>query len=329
MSLDILKHYPVMLDEVTSHLENHKKIVDCTFGGGGYSREILKKFPQALVAGIDRDENTRSFADDLKKEFKHRFDFFNYKFSQIHLLDSFKEIDYFIFDLGVSSFQLKDLKRGFSFHSNFDLDMRMGINSFTAKDLVNHLSEEDLKNILKYFGEEKFASKIAKEIVLQRKKKQINLASELSELINKIKFKKGKADPATKSFQALRMIVNQEFSEIYSVLKYVIENSKVGSKIIIISFHSLEDLLVKKIFSFFGKKKSLSRYVPQAHDLFQQSIKLINNKPITPSKNEIKLNPPSRSAKLRVIQKIMNPSKKLERKDLKLEKYFNLEKTYG
>ena len=329
MSPDILKHYPVMLSEVAQQLENNTIIADCTFGGGGYSSHILENFTGTKVIGIDRDNNALKYADKIKAKFDNRFDFFNYKFSQIHQIKNFKDIDYFIFDLGVSNFQLKDHSRGFSFNSNFSLDMRMGLNSYSAKDLINNISEGDLKNILKFFGEEKFASVISKSISLHRNKKKIELASELASIIKEVKFKKGKTDPATRSIQAIRMIVNNEFSEIYKTLKYIIETSKIGSKIIIISFHSLEDLLVKKIFNLHGKKKSYSRYVPLDEDDFAPCIKIITSKPIVPSNNEIKKNPPSRSAKLRVAQKITQPFKQIDRKDLKLEKYFNLEQSYG
>ena len=163
MSLDMIKHYPVMLNEVLSFISDNKTIVDCTFGGGGYSSSILKKFKKSNVIGLDRDKNILEYALKLKTNYTERFNFHNIKFSQIHHLEHFNNSDFFIFDLGLSNFQLKNMKRGFSFESNSTLDMTMGLNSFNAHDLIKNVSEKDLKNILKLFGEEKFASQISKK----------------------------------------------------------------------------------------------------------------------------------------------------------------------
>ena len=328
MSLDIIKHYPVMLNEVLSYLKDNKFIADCTFGGGGYSSEILKKFLNTSVVGLDRDKNIKDYVLNVKKNFPNRFSFYNLKFSQIKKIKKFEEIDYFIFDLGLSNFQLKNLERGFSFESKNLLDMTMGLNTFNAYDLLKNISEKDLKYILKYFGEEKFNSKIARSIVNYRVKKNISSGKELSDIINKIKFRKKGTNPATKSFQAIRMIVNQELSEIYNSLKYIIENCKPGAFIIIVTFHSLEDTLVKKIFNFYGKTKTLSRYIPKKNDFENISIEFITNKVQKPSNIEIKKNPNSRSAKLRVIKKTKNPIINLNRQDLNMEKYFLLEELY-
>ena len=328
MSLDLIKHYPVMLNEVLSFISDNKTIVDCTFGGGGYSSSILKKFNKSNVIGLDRDKNIIKHALKLKKNYNKRFKFYNIKFSQIHQLEHFNNSDFFIFDLGLSNFQLKNMKRGFSFESNSTLDMTMGLNSFNAYDLIKNISEKDLKNILKLFGQEKFASQISKKIVQNRNDKNNLSGKDLSDIINSIKFKKNKTNPATKSFQAIRMIVNQELSEIYKTLNYIINNCKQGAVIIVITFHSLEDILVKKIFNFYGKKKSLSRYIPKKIEKDNISVRLLTNKAVKPSETEIKENPNSRSAKLRVIKKIKNPNIKINRKDLNMEKYFLLEEMY-
>lgn len=328
MSLDTIKHYPVMLEEVLSYLSDNKKIIDCTFGGGGYSSAILKKFPNSIITGIDRDNNVSKFADKLKKKYQKRFNFKNIRFSELYKLKEFKISDFFIFDLGVSHFQLKDLSRGFSFNSQRDLHMGMGLNTINAQDIINSISEKNLKNILKFFGEEKFASKIAHEIINYRNTKKINNSKELSDIINNIKYKKGKTNPATKSFQAIRMIVNEELSEVFKALKFIVENCQVNTTIIIVTFNSLEDLLVKKIINFYGKKKNVSRYLPSTNSSDDLAVKILTKKPLFPSTKEIKENPSSRSAKLRVIKKIKNQNITLQRNDLNMEKYFLLENIY-
>ena len=255
MPPDIIKHYPVMLNEVLSYLEDNKVICDCTFGGGGYSSKILEKFTTSSVIGIDRDSNILDHASNLKKKYFNRFNFFNIKFSQINKIKNLNDVDYFLFDLGLSNFQLKNLDRGFSFQSPKKLDMTMGLNTLNAYDLIQNVSEKDLTSILKFFGEEKFAYKISKGIVKYRLKKKISSGDELSNIINGIKFKRSRINPSTKSFQAIRMIVNQELSEIYIALKHIIENCKLGAVIVIVTFHSLEDILVKRVFNYYGKKK--------------------------------------------------------------------------
>lgn len=328
MSLDSIKHYPVMLNEILGFISDNKTIIDCTFGGGGYSSSILKKFRKSRVIGLDRDINIEEHALNLKKNYTERFNFHNIKFSQIHKLKHFKNSDFFIFDLGLSNFQIKNMKRGFSFESNSTLDMTMGLNSLNAHELIKNVSEKDLKNILKLFGEEKFASQISKKIVKNRNNKKNLSGKDLTDIIGSIKFKRNRTNPATKSFQAIRMIVNQELSEIFHSLRYIINNCKQGAVIIVVTFHSLEDILVKRIFNFYGKKKALSRYIPKKNDKDNISINLLTSKAVKPSEIEIKQNPNSRSAKLRVIKKIKNPNIKINRKDLNMEKYFLLEEMY-
>ncbi len=328
MSLDSIKHYPVMLDEILGFISDNKTIVDCTFGGGGYSLGILKKFKKSHVIGLDRDKNILKHTLNLKNNYIDRFNFHNIKFSQIHQLEHFNNSDFFIFDLGLSNFQLKNMERGFSFESNSILDMTMGLNTFNAYDLIKNVSEKNLKNILKLFGEEKFASQISKKIIKYRNIKKNLSSKDLSDIITSIKYKRNKTHPATKTFQAIRMIVNQELSEIYNALNYIINNCKEGAVVIVVTFHSLEDTLVKRIFNFYGKKKSLSRYIPKKNEKNDISFHLLTNKAVKPSEIEIKQNPNSRSAKLRIIKKIKNPNIKINRKDLNMEKYFLLEEIY-
>ena len=197
-------HFPVMLNEVVEIISASKggKFIDCTFGGGNYSKEILK-FSNTFVQALDRDKKIFPIAQKLEKEFPQRFKFFQVKFSQIdnNLRD---KVDAIIFDLGLSSIQLDDLDRGFSFKSNKSLDMCMGLNNISALEAVNNLSEIDLKLIIKILGDEKEASNIAKNIVKHRNAKKITNTNDLVKIIEKSKKKNylNKINPCTKTFQA-------------------------------------------------------------------------------------------------------------------------------
>ena len=302
-------HFPVMLNEVIKISSPHKGgfFVDCTFGGGGYSKSILK-YPKTKLIGIDRDKSVTSTAKKLEKKFKNRFKFFQVKFSQIDKILK-ENVDTIIFDLGLSSLQLKNLNRGFSFHSKDELDMTMGLSDFSAKEAVNNLGEIQLKSIIKILGEEKEAKTIAKNIVKARLDKKITKVDELVKIIEKskkIKFP-SKINPSTKTFQALRIFVNKEITELMNGMVNATKYLKPGGKIIIVTFHSIEDKIVKFFFKNFSKNKSNpSRYLPEESVdnlvLFENYI----NKIIKPSKEEIRNNNPSRSAKLRFAVRSKN-----------------------
>ena len=281
--------------------------VDCTFGGGGYSKAILKH-PKTKLIGIDRDKSVTFIAKKLEKKFKNRFQFFQVKFSQIDKILK-ENADTIIFDLGLSSLQLKNLSRGFSFHSQDKLDMAMGLSDFSAKEAVNNLSEMQLKSIIKILGEEKEAKKIAKNIVNARSNKKITKVHELVKIIEKskkIKFP-SKINPSTKTFQALRIFVNKEITELVNGMVNATKYLKPGGKIVIVTFHSIEDKIVKFFFKNFSKNKSNpSRYLPEENSknlaLFENYV----NKIIRPTKEEIRDNNPSRSAKLRFAVRSKN-----------------------
>ena len=302
-------HFPVMLNEVIKISSPHKGgfFVDCTFGGGGYSKSILK-YPKTKLIGIDRDKSVTSTAKKLEKKFKNRFKFFQVKFSQIDKILK-ENVDTIIFDLGLSSLQLKNLSRGFSFHSKDELDMTMGLSDFSAKEAVNNLGEIQLKSIIKILGEEKEAKIIAKNIVKARSDKKITKVDELVKIIEKskkIKFP-SKINPSTKTFQALRIFVNKEITELINGMVNATKYLKPGGKIVIVTFHSIEDKIVKFFFKNFSKNKSNpSRYLPEESVdnlvLFENYI----NKIIKPSKEEIRNNNPSRSAKLRFAVRSKN-----------------------
>ena len=302
-------HFPVMLNEVIKISSPHKGgfFVDCTFGGGGYSKSILK-YPKTKLIGIDRDKSVTFIAKKLEKKFKNRFQFFQVKFSQIDKILK-ENADTIIFDLGLSSLQLKNLSRGFSFHSQDKLDMAMGLSDFSAKEAVNNLSEMQLKSIIKILGEEQEAKKIAKNIVNARSNKKITKVHELVKIIEKskkIKFP-SKINPSTKTFQALRIFVNKEITELMNGMVNATKYLKPGGKIIVVTFHSIEDKIVKFFFKNFSKNKSNpSRYLPEENSknlaLFENYV----NKIIRPTKEEIRDNNPSRSAKLRFAVRSKN-----------------------
>ena len=321
-------HFPVMLSEVikTSSPEKGGIYVDCTFGGGGYSQAILR-FPKTKVVAIDRDSAVMPAAKKLKDKFKTRFTFHKVKFSQLNKVIE-NNVDVIIFDLGLSSMQLNNFKRGFSFKSNQKLDMTMGLSSTSAQEVVNNLSETKLKLIIKTLGEEKDASKIAKNIVRARSIKQITRVDELVKIIEKSKTKSfsTKINPCTKTFQALRIFVNKEITELISGIIKATELLKPGGKILAISFHSIEDKIIKYFFNNFSKNKSKpSRYLPEEKNLEYLLFEKYINKAIKPSSAEIKKNNPSRSAKLRFA--VRNRNSFSYPKDLveKFNKYLEIE----
>ena len=329
MSLDETRHHPVMLDQILSIISpQHGGIfIDCTFGGGGYSREILK-YPNTEVYALDRDELTQKYANTLIKKFPRRFNFFQNKFSnlkKIIRLDLNPQA--IIFDLGLSSFQLSDHKRGFSFKSKGLLSMQMGINKYSAYDVVNTLDKKNLSNIIKILGQEKDGRIIASKIVRYRTKKPIKTAEELSNIINAAKknYNKHKINPATKTFQAIRIFVNQELSELISGLTAATELLANGGKLIVLSFHSLEDKIVKSFFTQYSDaNKNPSRYLPLNKDK-SNLFKLLLKKPLTPNEKEISRNIRCRSAKLRYAIRNNNSFSHCAEIQEKFKNYFQME----
>ena len=296
-------HFPVMLSEIIEISSPSKGgfFVDCTFGGGGYTKELLK-FPNTRVIGLDRDASVSSIAKKLKDKFKERFKFYQLRFSQIDKILNKNEADAIIFDLGLSSIQLNDFKRGFSFKSKDNLDMTMGLSNISAQEVVNNLSEPQLKSIIKILGEEKEASTIAKNIVKARTEKKITRVDQLVKIIEKSKKKifSSKINPSTKTFQALRIFVNKEISELINGIVKATKHLKPGGKILIVSFHSIEDKIVKYFFSNFSKNRSRSsRYLPDHNADKSTLFEYYERKAIKPKREEIEKNKPSRSAKLR------------------------------
>ena len=323
-------HFPVMLSEVLkiSSPSNGGSFIDCTFGGGNYSREILK-FSQTKVQALDRDKKVKSLAEDLKKQFPKRFNFFQVKFSELdNILNDNDKVDVILFDLGLSSIQLNDLDRGFSFKSDKKLDMSMGLNDTSAFEVINNLSEQNLKSIIKILGEEKEASIIAKNIVKNRNIKKISNTGELVKIIEKSKKKNflNKINPCTKTFQALRIFVNKEVTELIDGIIGATKKLKPGGKILVVSFHSIEDRIVKYFFTNFSQNKSRpSRYLPE--NKFSNKALFIEykNKLFRPSKQEIIKNSRSRSAKLRFAIRSKNKFEYPSDFKKKFKKYLDIE----
>jgi 16S rRNA (cytosine1402-N4)-methyltransferase len=295
-------HFPVMLNEIIelSSPLSGGKFIDCTFGAGGYSKELLK-FSKTKVYALDRDKKVSFIANKLEKKFPKRFKFYQIKFSQLDCILE-DNIDVIIFDLGLSSIQLDDLDRGFSFRSNKELDMAMGINEISALNVINSLSEKNLKSVIKILGDENEASLIAKNIVKKRNLKKITKTSELVKIIEKSKKKKysSKINPCTKTFQAIRIFVNKEITELINGIINATKKLKPGGKLLAVSFHSIEDKILKYFFTNFSKNKSRpSRYFPESDINRLILFDEYKNKVFRPSKKEIDKNARSRSAKLR------------------------------
>ncbi len=304
MVLDTIKHYPVLLDEIISIItpQHGGTFIDCTFGQGGYSEKILS-YKDTHVIALDRDIESKKKADKVSNKFQDRFIFKNKKFSQLENL-KLKNINIrgVVFDLGYSYTQIKDPAKGLSFNTLGDLNMKMGINDFSAKEVINKLDAIELTKIFRFFGEEKEAKKIAINIVREREKKIIDTKT-LVEIIHNTKRKKNfKTHSATKVFQALRIFVNKEITEL---IQGLISASKILKKdgiLAVVTFHSLEDKIVKYFFKSLSEKKSISRYLPKL-DQPDTLFKIIKKKPIIPSAKELRENISSRSAKLRYIIK--------------------------
>ena len=283
------KHYPVLLKEIISIItpQYGGTFIDCTFGKGGYTKKILE-YSKSKVIAIDRDKDTKNTSLSIKKKFKDRFVFENKKFSQIDKLDLKKEnIKSIIFDLGYSYDQIKDYKKGLSFDSKGELNMKMGLNEFSAKDVIHKLDQKDLQKIFKFFGDERDSKRIANKIVKNRKNKKIN-TQDLVRIIKNSKRKKNyKIHSATKVFQALRIFVNKEISELIYGLINAAKVLKSGGIIVVVTFHSIEDRIVKFFFKSLSENQSISRYMPKTNEK-EKLFKLINKKPILPSNEEIK-----------------------------------------
>ena len=294
------KHYPVLLKEIISIISPQYggTFIDCTFGQGGYTKKILE-FDKTRVIALDRDPESKNIASKLEEEFEERFKFKNIKFSQLNNLKLKNEnVKGVIFDLGYSYTQIKDPNKGLSFDSVGKLNMQLGLNSYSAEDVINKLDQKELEKIFKFFGDEKEGKYIARNIVKERINKKIDTQGLVKIIDNSKRRKNFRVNNSTKAFQALRIFVNKEISELIYGLINAAKILKKDGVLAVVTFHSLEDKIVKYFLKSLSENKSISRYTPlteQTDTLFH----LTKKKPITPNEEELSENPPSRSAKLR------------------------------
>ena len=309
IKLENVKHFPVLLNEVISIISPlyGGTFIDCTFGQGGYSQKILENKNNSIFA-IDRDQNTIKIFNQFKNKYKKRFNFQNIKFSEIsNIKNNIDNLKAIVFDLGYSTSQIKDLKTGLSFNSIGRLNMKMGLNNFSAYEVIHKLDQKEISKIFKTFGEEKKSNIISKKIISIRRNKKIQ-TEDLVNIINSVKKNKySKTHNATKVFQALRIFVNNEISELIYGLINSFKILPIGGVIAIVTFHSLEDKIVKFFLKNYSEIKNESRYLP-SNNKKKILFNLINKRPIVPNEKEIKLNPSSRSAKLRYGIKVNNSS---------------------
>lgn len=305
-------HYSVMKQECIENLniKSNGIYVDGTIGLAGHSSEILKRIPNGFLYGFDQDdfavEESTKRLNNISDNYKiFRDNFVNMK--EVLLENGIEKVDGILLDLGVSSPQIDNTERGFSFMRDAKLDMRMdNRNKLDAYKVVNDYNFEDLKNIFYTFGEEKYSSSIAKNIVNERNNKKIETTLELVSIIERSVPKKYFINnhPERKIFQAIRIEVNSELNVLNSVLPDAINLLKTGGRLCVITFHSLEDRIVKQIFKRFSEVDEMVKGLPNIPDEYKPLIKLVNTKPILASDDEITENSRSKSAKLRVIERI-------------------------
>ena len=319
-------HIPVLLDEVIENFDPkpNQNFVDCTLGGGGHSAAILKLTgPSGKVLGIDLDEQAikaaelkvSSFAKATKDKKNEKLEvgrliavkgIFTDLKNIVHQ-NNFENISGILLDLGFSSMEMDDSEKGLSFRYDAPLDMRFGEEGITAEEVINNFKEKELEDIFRTYGEERFSGRIARIICEVRKEKPIRTTFELVEAIRKVipgKFQHGRIHFATKVFQALRIFVNQELDNLKIVLPQAIDLLLPGGRLAVISFHSLEDRIVKEFFKRESRDCICPKEMPICQCDHKAKLKILNKKPIIPKEGEAKINPRSRSAKLRVAVKL-------------------------
>ncbi len=294
------KHIPVLLNEVLEALcpQDGKTYIDATFGNGGYSEALLKAADCRLLA-IDRDPAVRTRAEELKNKYGNRFRFCAGKFGDLALLTD-ESADGIVFDIGVSSMQIDQPERGFSYNKDAPLDMRMSCEGISAADIVNTYDEKELSDIIYRFGEERKSRQIAANIIRARHNAPIATTRQLAEIIYQVIFKKpGQPDPATRTFQALRIAVNDELGELERGLAAGLSLVKPDGRMAVVTFHSLEDRIVKNFFKLkSGKSNGVSRYLPDNAAPLSAELTFCS-KALLPTAAEVERNPRAHSAKLR------------------------------
>ena len=308
----MIKHISVLLNESISslNLKENSIIVDATLGYGGHSSNILERIDKGYLFAFDQDSEAIRYSTDRLRHIGTNFTIIKSNFVNMKAeLEKFgiEKVDGVLFDLGVSSPQLDDKNRGFSFHEDARLDMRMNKEQkLSAYEVVNEYSEKDLANIFFKYGEDKFSKNVARKIVQYRKIKKIETTLELVEVIKSaipMKYRINK-HPARQIFQAIRIEVNHELDVIEPSLQQATSLLNVGGRVAVITFHSLEDRIVKNYFKKITEIDDKVKGIPNIPDEYLPDFKLITNKAITPNDEELETNPRSRSSKLRVIERI-------------------------
>jgi len=307
-------HEPIMLEKVINFLNPQPGgiYVDCTLGGAGHSREIVKRIlPDGLLIGIDQDLDAIKASEKKLEEYKGNVKLIHDNFKNIKSIIGnlgISLVNGVLMDLGVSSHQLDEVERGFSYNKEAPLDMRMDkTRKVTAEDLVNNLSEDELKEIIKEYGEERWAGRIAKFIVKERERKRIKTTLELVEIIKRAipaPARREGPHPAKRTFQALRIAVNNELEILESALYDAFDCLMGGGRIVIITFHSLEDRIVKNVFRKLENPCICPPDFPICTCNQKPKLKILTKKPLIPDEEEIVRNPRARSAKLRVAEKL-------------------------
>jgi 16S rRNA (cytosine1402-N4)-methyltransferase len=314
------RHIPVMLSEVLAALEpkDGEIIVDGTFGAGGYTEAILKAANCKVIA-IDRDPEAFRLSRALVEAYPERLVTVHARFSEMQDIAAHEAVGAVagvVLDLGVSSMQLDEAERGFSFMKEGPLDMRMGRQGPTAADLVDTLSEQELAEIIGKLGEERRSRAIAKAIVARRGETPITMTGDLAEIVARVlrRRRDETKHPATRTFQALRLYLNDELGELARGLSAAERLLKAGGRLVVVTFHSLEDRIAKWFFaSRSAPPAQPSRHLPQSEiGTFAPSFRLLNRRPLEPNQREIAANPRARSARLRAAERIASPAHPLD-----------------
>jgi 16S rRNA (cytosine1402-N4)-methyltransferase len=307
-----IRHIPVLGAEAVAMLKPRDGgiYVDATFGAGGYSRAILDA-ADTRVIGIDRDRTAIAGGFDLVDRANGRLTLVEDRFSnlaEVCAAQGAPAVDGVVMDVGVSSMQVDEAGRGFSFRLDGPLDMRMGHHGPTAADVVARASEADLANIIYIFGEERHSRAVARAILAARKETPITTTGALAEIVSKVVWAKpGEIHPATRTFQALRIFVNEELDELHLALSAAERVLKPGGRLVVVSFHSLEDRMVKNFLSSRGKTGGGSRHLPEFAQV-TPSFRILTKRPVTAGDDEVRANPRARSAKLRAAERTDAPA---------------------